>query len=440
MSQNSNIDTYVAKLLSGQNLFITGAAGVGKSYTTNAIVAAFEAKGKNVVKLASTAMAATHIGGQTLHSFLELRLYKSAIELADTRHYRIPAKLKKILKQTDLIVIDEISMVSAGILDLVSLRLLQAHYRKAVLVVGDFLQLSPVVRESDKRDYCQQFSIENPNEIFGYAFESQSWKEFAFETVLLTTVYRTKDSDFMLLLDDVRRGIFGAPHANYLQAMYEKPIPDAMDFTFLFATNDEALRHNQTMLARIDTPEERLEALYDADATPKAEIEKFCKESKIPTQFIVKVGADILFTKNSRNFFNGERGRIRSIDHEKGIVRVEKEGGIIVRVERERFEKRGYELETVDGVESRVERVYFGVMQFPFTLAYAITIHKAQGMGIEDLVIDTHRIFAPSQFYVALSRAISPQRLILQGDPARLGRLVFVEKQALAFYRALGMA
>lgn len=433
------LEGLLQRLEKRENLFITGAAGVGKSYTTNAIIKQYESEGKQVVKLASTAMAATHISGQTIHSFLDLRLMRSSQELERSKRYEISNKLKKIIQQTDLIVIDEISMVSAGVMDLVRLRLLQAKYEKSLLVVGDFLQLAPVVKRQELQEYCAHYAIEDPQSVFGYAFNSLSWERFAFHTIHLTEVHRTKDRDFMLLLDDIRRGIFLKPHEDFLRALFKEAPKDAKNFTYLFATNAKSDAHNQKMLAALESDEVVLEALFDGERSEEAEIDKFCRDIKVNRTFTIKEGADILFTKNSWNFYNGERGVIKRIDVKKGHIVVEKSNGVHIKVERERFEKRGFEIREIEGVEQSVEMVYFSILQFPLTLAYAITIHKAQGMGIEDLVIDTEKIFAPSQFYVALSRAISMHRLILQGDPNRLSRLVYVDQKALQFYKSIDL-
>ncbi len=433
------IQEYIQALESGENLFITGAAGVGKSYTTNAIVKAFEANGKQVVKLASTAMAATHISGQTIHSFFEFRLIRSLPELERSRRYEISEKLKKILQKTDLIVIDEISMVSAGIMDMIRLRLQQANYDKALMVVGDFLQLAPVVKNDEKRDYCEHYEIENPDEVFGYAFNAPSWSRFNFKVVHLKEVHRTKDQDFMLLLDDIRRGIYMAPHEHYLRSLYKEAPEFEQDYTYLYSTNAKSEEHNARVLDAIENKEVKLSALFDGERVEDEEIDRFCRDIKVNRELILKEGVDVLFTKNSWNFYNGERGKVKRIDFNKGVIIVEKQNGVHIKVERERFEKRGFEIREIEGVEQSVEIVYFSILQFPLTLAYAITIHKAQGMGIEDLVIDTDRIFAPSQFYVALSRAISPHRLILQGNPNKLKSTVYVDKKALKFYKSLQM-
>ncbi|HFB53197.1 MAG TPA: ATPase, partial [Sulfurimonas autotrophica] len=134
------------KLQNGSNVFLTGGAGVGKTTTTRAIIEAYEAEAKKVAKLASTGMAATLIGGQTLHSFFDLGIAADVDELERNGKLKIKKKIKKLISSMDLIVIDEISMVSDKLFEMIALRLQQAEYAGVLLVVGDFLQLPPVVR------------------------------------------------------------------------------------------------------------------------------------------------------------------------------------------------------------------------------------------------------------------------------------------------------
>lgn len=155
-------------LRSGKNLFITGGGGVGKTTLTRTIIAEYEADAKRVAKLASTGMAATLIGGQTLHSFLDLGIAKDREDLKARGKFEIKKAIKKRISAMDLIVIDEISMVSDTLFDMVALRLQQAEFGGVVLVVGDFLQLPPVVRSS---------------EVLRYAFDAKSWQHMAFETI-----------------------------------------------------------------------------------------------------------------------------------------------------------------------------------------------------------------------------------------------------------------
>ncbi len=153
----------VIELLKKQkNVFLTGGAGVGKSTLTNSIIKEFKSEGKNVAALASTGMAATLINGQTLHSFFDLAIASNLEELERYKKREISKKVKKLVSSMSLIVIDEVSMISSDVFDLIRLRLLQAEYSGAILVVGDFLQLPPVVRGSN---------------TLNFAFESSSWSK-----------------------------------------------------------------------------------------------------------------------------------------------------------------------------------------------------------------------------------------------------------------------
>ena len=148
-------------LESSQNVFLTGGAGVGKSFLLRALIAQYELEGRKVAKLASTGMAASLITGQTLHSFFNFGICSHSFELERAGKINIDKKLSKLLKQIDVIIIDEISMVSSGVMDMIRLRLLQAEFSGQLLVSGDFLQLPPVIRESDKR----HFMMDNPGVV-----------------------------------------------------------------------------------------------------------------------------------------------------------------------------------------------------------------------------------------------------------------------------------
>ena len=183
--------TIINKLKNKKNIFLTGGAGVGKTTITKDIINAYEKDAKKVAKLASTGMAATLINGQTLHSFLDFGIANDLNELELNGKLDISRKIKKLLSAIDLIVIDEISMVSDTLFDMIRLRLIQADFRGSLLVVGDFLQLPPVVRGYGE---------------VRFAFESSSWTKFGFETVELTHIYRTDDKHFIKLLGSIRDG------------------------------------------------------------------------------------------------------------------------------------------------------------------------------------------------------------------------------------------
>ncbi len=166
-------------ILEASNLFITGGAGSGKTTLTRALIDDAVQKGKSVARLASTGMAATLIGGQTLHSFFDLGIANTQEELERNGKLDPSKKIIKLIRSMQIIVIDEISMVGAPLLDMIRLRLLQAEFSGRLIVVGDFLQLPPVTRGS---------------EPIYFAFESPSWERFGFETIHLEGSYRTHEA------------------------------------------------------------------------------------------------------------------------------------------------------------------------------------------------------------------------------------------------------
>jgi len=410
---------YVASLLdTKQNVFLTGGAGTGKTTLTRKIIEHFAGEGKKVAKLASTGMAATLIGGQTLHSFLDLGIADTIEELERQGRLEVKKKTKKLITTMDLIIIDEISMVSAPLFEMIRLRLLQSDFNGALLAVGDFLQLPPVVR--------------GYGEIH-FAFESESWQRFGFKTVTLEINHRSDDREFVKVLDKVRFAQVGEGEHLYLHHLIKPVGEDLSQYTYLYGKNHSAMRHNEAQLAFIESEEMVYEAQvvkHDSQTTEK-EIERFLNDARIEPNLRLKVGAPVLFTRNAWNYFNGERGRIVRLGE--GVVYVEKSEGSVVKLERSAMAKTQWKEKSVGGKKEMVEEAKFSVHQFPIALAFAITIHKSQGMSIEDLIIETTEIFAPSQFYVALSRATSPHRLILKQPLTDWCNLAFVHPKALHF-------
>ena len=408
------------KLQNGTNVFLTGGAGVGKTTTTRAIIEAYEAEAKKVAKLASTGMAATLIGGQTLHSFFDLGIAADRDELERNGKLTPKKKIKKLISSMDLIVIDEISMVSDKLFEMIALRLEQAEYKGVLLLVGDFLQLPPVVR--------------GYGEVH-YAFESPLWQTFSFETIELTHVYRTDDKEFIELLNHVRFGMIDEAVHNALNT-FIKPLPsDFSQFTFLFGKNSSAARHNREQLEHIESDLAIKEAqiIKHSKAVTEKEIERFMDDARIEKAMELKIGAPVLFSRNSWNYFNGERGEIVNIDA--AYVYVQKTDGKVIKLEQVAQSKSAWKEKTVEGKKELLEEALFTVYQYPIKLAFAITIHKSQGMSIEDLIIDTKEIFAPSQFYVALSRACNPKRLTLIAPNRQWYELAFVNQKAMQFVK-----
>ncbi len=408
----------IDKLKSNQNVFLTGGAGVGKTTITREVIQAFEEDARKVAKLASTGMAATLINGQTLHSFLDLGIASSLEELEKNGKLPISKKVKKIIAAMDLVVIDEISMVSDTLLDMIQLRLTQAGFSGVLLVVGDFLQLPPVVRGYGE---------------VRFAFESPSWAEFAFEKIELTHIYRTDDKYFIELLNSVRFGYIDEVTHNHLNEFIKPLGEDLSAFTFLFGKNESASWHNKRQLSFIENElfVKQAQIVRHVQSVKDAEIERYMSDARIEKELELKVGVPVLFTRNSWNYFNGERGVVVTIDG--NFVYVKKSDERVVKLEAVAQSKGMWKEKTVDGKKEMVEETLFSVYQFPIKLAFAITIHKSQGMSIMDLIIETNEIFAPSQFYVALSRSSNPLRLNLIAPKKQWHQLAFVNQKALDF-------
>ena len=409
------------KLQNKQNVFLTGGAGVGKTTITREIIKAYEENAKKVAKLASTGMAATLIGGQTLHSFLDLGIASNVEELQTNGKFEIKKKIKKLIHSMDLIVIDEISMVSDTLFEMIALRLEQAEFKGSLLVVGDFLQLPPVVKGSQE---------------VSFAFESQAWRAFDFETIELTHIYRTDDLKFIELLHSVRFGYIDEAVHNHLNE-YIKPLPqDLSSFTFLFGKNASANRHNKEQLEHIDGEAftKEVQIVKHQKSTKDYEIERFLDDARIESSLALKIGAPVLFTKNSWNYFNGERGVV--VNYDSSYIYVQKSDGKVVKLEAVAQHKNIWKEKSVGGKKEMVEEAQFSIYHYPIKLAFAITIHKSQGMSIEDLIIETNEIFAPSQFYVALSRSSNPKRLTLIAPRGQWYERIYVNAKAMEFVKS----
>ncbi len=417
---------------------MTGGAGVGKSFLLRALITSMENEGYKVAKLASTGMAASLITGQTLHSFFNLGICSHSFDLERLGKVNIDKKLSKLLQQVDLIVIDEISMVSSGVMDMIRLRLLQAEATCPLIVCGDFLQLPPVIKQSEK----QQFVYSHPgirlSSVYGFAFESDAWQRFDFTFMQLHEVKRSSDPLFIHILDQIRHGIKSAEVIDYLHTLM-KPLPHSpAEHTFLFGKNASVDRHNSRQLMALEEELFSIETnvqVYEKNVKPQ-EIERFMADSRLSSTLELKVGAPVLFMRNAWNYFNGQKGTIVRINLEENFIHVLKEDGQLVRVEKERYSKKQWTERSVGGKKEEVEVSRFDLFQYPLTLAYAISIHKSQGMSLLDLIIDMNEIFAPSQFYVALSRAISPQRLALIAPQRPVEHFIFASTEALEFYTA----
>ena len=405
---------------------------MGKSYTINALIQHYQKEKKQVVALGSTGVSAVNIGGFTIHSFFVFGIINTLEELPahDKRNRSRLSDLKKILKTTDLIIIDEISMVSAEMMEMIDYRLNALGYLGRLLFVGDFFQLPPVQKHHQSN-----------NTLFGdrlYAFESDAWRGLDPMVIELTQMRRTKDPTFTHILHKVRVGVCDQEVIAYMMQLATHSIHDPNP-TYLFGRNAEVNERNQLKLHAVPTPEHTLTATlkeHHHTIHPKR-LESWKKLLPIEEKLILKVGVPVLFTVNKwGKYVNGERGIVQQIEEEYIIVDKGKE---YVRVERHEFDL----LEMQSDEEGKIQNITLATLsQFPLKLAYAVTIHKSQGMSIDHLICNVDNIFAPSQFYVAISRATNPKNLKLEFNRgnlvAYLQRMIRVDPRVRDYYQSIG--
>ena len=415
-----------------RSLFLTGKAGTGKSTFMRHIAATI--KKKHII-LAPTGIAAINAGGSTLHSFFKLPFHPllpndkrySTRNIRDTLKYN--GEKNKLLREVELIIIDEISMVRADIIDFIDkvLRIYNRNMRepfggKQLLLVGDIYQLEPVIKE-EERQLLRPFYPSN------FFFDAQVFREMQLIAVELKKVYRQRDAQFIALLDHIRTSHVSDSDLRLLNAQVNAEI------------GTEAGRLSITLSGRRDTVdyinEKQLNTLPDQPTIFYGHIEGEFPESSLPTpmELEVKTGAQVLFIKNDkeRRWVNGTLGTIIGFgDEEDGIIYVRTGDGRDFDVQREIWSNVRY---TFNEKEQKIEEEEIGsYQQFPLRLAWAITVHKSQGLTFNNVKIDfTGGVFAGGQTYVALSRCTSLQGISLQ-EPIRREN-IFVRTEVTNFAR-----
>ncbi len=394
----------------GISVFLTGKAGTGKTTFLKHIVAGCS---KRLAVVAPTGVAAVNAGGVTIHSFFQLPLCPYLPDVKElVTEYQMPEKNRslrkdrvKILRTLELLIIDEISMVRADILDAIDATL--KRYRKndrpfggvQLLMIGDVQQLPPVVTESEKPFMDQVY----PSPFF---FNSRAFRKLGYIVIELNKIHRQRDAEFTSMLNDIRTG---SPSDQTLERLNRRLDPGfdppSGEYWIRLTTHN----HQSDSINR-----EKMDALKGKSMIFKAEIDGNYPESAYPaeTELRLKKGAQVMFTRNDTSgnsmYFNGKIGTVTSLDPE--IIVTDENGNEII-VNREKWDNVRYE---INPETQEIQAVNDGSFtQYPLRAAWAITIHKSQGLTFDRVVIDAGKAFSFGQVYVALSRCRSLDGIVL---------------------------
>ena len=429
-------------MLSGKNVFLTGKAGSGKS----TVLRTFQEKCKNgCVFLAPTGIAAINIGGSTIHSFFQL---KPVLLTPDSMDNDVSRKRMEIIRNTETIVVDEVSMVRSDLFVAMDMRLqeIMGNNRpfggKQVILVGDFLQLAPVVRAKTEADYLDR-------ELGGpYAFQTRLWEQAGFQGVCLQTIHRQQNDELLMsILNHLRYGELDI--CDLRMEGLNRPMNAIEALTRLCVTSTP-LDHAPIYLCTTNRDAEALNQFHLGKLKDDAHVFRAVVRGRFPEgdqptpeTLSLKIGARVMTLTNKRRqngeieYVNGELGVIEAIDAgNDAAVHVHLDRGDTVIIQRTKWSKYEYELE-MDANSGRpiIRQHEVGTfVQIPLKLAYAATIHKSQGLTLDYVEVKLgNGCFAPGQLYTALSRCRSIKNLRI--DRPIVPADAVIDEAVIDFYR-----
>ncbi len=391
-----------------RNLFLTGKAGTGKTTFLHKIK--YESL-KRMVVVAPTGVAAINAKGVTIHSFFQMPfgpILPNTIQNNTSFQHKFSRNKIDIIKSLDLVIIDEISMVRADLLDGIDTVLRRYRDRTKVfggvqlLMIGDLQQLSPVVKSNE-------WNLLKPHYQNAYFFSSNAYLQANVVCVELKHIYRQENEDFIAILNDVRNDTLTPKSAEQLNSRYQPDFTPNKDEGYITLTthNNRANKINDAELQKLKTSS----SYYKANVSGKFSEHSYPNHEKLE----LKVGAQVMFIKNDsaieKRYYNGKIGTILSLDDDSVLVQCKNEDEPI-ETTYETWENISYTIN--DDTKEIKEDVAGSFSQIPLRLAWAITIHKSQGLTFTKAIIDAEASFAHGQTYVALSRCTSLEGLVLK--------------------------
>jgi ATP-dependent DNA helicase PIF1 len=405
----------------GESIFVSGSAGTGKSYLLQYLKTNYSDSGLHIT--ASTGIAAVNVGGQTLHSWAAIGLGNLPPEQIIENLFSAKfSRVRRKLKLAKMLAIDEISMISAPIFDLINDLLKAVRQNEKpfgglqLILFGDFLQLPPINKERQSSDYQ-------------FCFQSKAWKELNPKPIMLETVFRQKDQSFVKLLNNIRFGEIDEDDISVLKSRIN--LPDKISTikpTILASHNAQVDAINQIELKKITHNSEKFSAKFSGDSAKIDFLKKNCLAGEI---LELKIGAQVMMLKNTyqkEGVINGSLGVIKEFSKKSNYPIVEFNNGALLTISPEIWS-----LEKFD-TEKREIVVEAEMSQVPLLLAWAMTIHKSQGMTLDKVKCDLSKVFADGQIYVALSRVKTLEGLYIDGlDFDRIK----TNKEIIEFYRSI---
>lgn len=412
-----------------QSIFLTGKAGTGKTTLLRKIISSTH---KNAVIVAPTGIAALNAGGVTIHSFFQLPFggfvpefgvapqFTNSVKLETKeslmRHFKMNKQRQNIMRNLELLIIDEVSMLRADLLDAIDWtlrnvrRINEPFGGVQVLFIGDLLQLPPIVKQ-------EEWSILRKYYSGMFFFSARVLQEQTPLYIELSTIYRQQDQDFIQVLNNLRNNEISESDVKALNK-FVNPNFDALKeegYITLTTHNNKADEMNAKALLSLDTKLVKFSAEITGEYPPHL--------YPIDLEMDLKVGAQVMFIKNDisfdKNFYNGKMGRIDSLSSEEiSVYFPDEKRSILV----EKYEWNNIRYNLNDATGEIKEDVIGTFVHYPLKLAWAITVHKSQGLTFDKAVLDVSDVFAPGQAYVALSRLRSLEGLVLL-KPMRMNGL-----------------